>query len=162
MSDRGTTLVLGRRAHPARAWMLAVSLSLAVGVAQGGPAEDALPKVAVGPAAGPGRSASDEAEADRMHALTRELRCVVCQNESLADSTAPLAQDLKREIRTRMAAGDSDAQIRDFLVHRYGDFITYDPPWNARTLPLWLGPLALLALGGYVLWRRTRAPKRTT
>ena len=96
-------------------------------------------------------------DADRLHALTAELRCLVCQNESLADSTAPLALDLKREIRTRMAAGDSDAQITTFLVERYGDFVTYRPPWSARTLLLWLGPLGLLGLGGALLWRHLRA-----
>lgn len=96
-------------------------------------------------------------DADRLHALTAELRCLVCQNESLADSTAPLALDLKREIRARMAAGDSDAQITTFLVERYGDFVTYRPPWSARTLLLWLGPLGLLGLGGALLWRHLRA-----
>jgi cytochrome c-type biogenesis protein CcmH len=96
-------------------------------------------------------------DADRLHALTAELRCLVCQNESLADSTAPLALDLKREIGARMAAGDSDAQIITFLVERYGDFVTYRPPWSARTLLLWLGPLGLLGLGGAVLWRHLRA-----
>jgi cytochrome c-type biogenesis protein CcmH len=92
-------------------------------------------------------------DADRLYLLTSELRCLVCQNESLADSNAPLAIDLKNEIRTRMAAGDSDAQIKDFLVERYGDFVTYRPPFNARTLLLWLGPLLLLAGGGVVVWR---------
>ena len=96
------------------------------------------------------------ADADRFHLLTSELRCLVCQNESLADSNAPLAQDLKREIHARMAAGESDAQILDFLVQRYGDFVTYRPPVNARTGLLWLGPLLLLAMGGVIVWRQTR------
>lgn len=101
--------------------------------------------------------AADEATEKRLAAIASELRCLVCQNESLADSTAPLALDLKREIRTRMAAGDSDAQITTFLVERYGDFVTYRPPWSARTLLLWLGPLGLLGLGGALLWRHLRA-----
>jgi cytochrome c-type biogenesis protein CcmH len=99
-----------------------------------------------------------EVDADRLHALTAELRCLVCQNESLADSNAPLALDLKREIAQRIAAGDSDAQIIDFLVERYGDFVTYRPPLRAGTLLLWLGPPALLLAGGALLWRRLRDP----
>jgi cytochrome c-type biogenesis protein CcmH len=97
-----------------------------------------------------------EVDADRLHALTAELRCLVCQNESLADSNAPLALDLKREIAQRVAAGDSDAQIIEFLVERYGDFVTYRPPLRAGTLLLWLGPPALLLVGGALLWRRLR------
>lgn len=97
-------------------------------------------------------------DADRMQALTTELRCVVCQNESLADSQAPLALDLKREIRARMDAGDSDEQIRRFLVERYGDFVTYRPPLDARTVLLWFAPLLLAVGGGVALWRSLRAP----
>lgn len=100
-----------------------------------------------------------EVDADRLHALTAELRCLVCQNESLADSNAPLALDLKREIAQRVAAGDSDAQIIEFLVERYGDFVTYRPPLRAGTLLLWLGPPALLLGGGLLLWRRLRDPQ---
>ncbi|GAB1436586.1 cytochrome c-type biogenesis protein CcmH [Sphaerotilus sulfidivorans] len=100
-----------------------------------------------------------DVDADRMHALTAELRCLVCQNESLADSNAPLALDLKREIAQRVAAGDSDAQIIEFLVERYGDFVTYRPPLRAGTLLLWLGPPALLLGGGLLLWRRLRDPQ---
>jgi len=95
-------------------------------------------------------------DADRLYRLTSELRCLVCQNESLADSNAQLALDLKNEIRNRMAAGDSDSQIKRFLVERYGDFVTYRPPFNGRTLLLWLGPLLLVAGGGLVLWRGMR------
>lgn len=100
-----------------------------------------------------------DVDADRMHALTAELRCLVCQNESLADSNAPLALDLKREIAQRVAAGDSDAQIIEFLVERYGDFVTYRPPLRAGTLLLWLGPPALLLGGGLLVWRRLRDPQ---
>ena len=94
--------------------------------------------------------------ADRMHHLTQDLRCLVCQNESLADSHAPLAMDLKREIRAKMAQGESDAQIRDFLLQRYGDFVNYHPPLKASTLLLWVGPLLLLMAGGFVVWRTVR------
>ena len=94
--------------------------------------------------------------ADRMHRLTQELRCLVCQNESLADSHAPLAMDLKRDIRAKMAQGESDDQIRDFLRQRYGDFVNYNPPLQATTLLLWAGPLLLLAGGALLVWRTVR------
>lgn len=114
-------------------------------------------------AAEPGPSLREEANARRFHTLTQELRCVVCQNESLADSTAPLALDLKHEIRTRMDEGQSDDQIRAFLVERYGDFVTYRPPVKAATAVLWLGPLVFVALGVLVLLRRSRRkPNATT
>jgi cytochrome c-type biogenesis protein CcmH len=96
-------------------------------------------------------------DAVRLYELTSQLRCLVCQNESLADSTAPLAIDLKNEVRARMAAGESDEQIKKFLVDRYGNFVIYRPPFNLQTLLLWLGPL-LLAIGGLaVVWRGMRA-----
>jgi len=94
---------------------------------------------------------------DRLYRLTSELRCLVCQNESLADSNAPLAIDLKNEVRARMAAGESDAQIKKFLVDRYGNFVIYRPPFNAATLLLWLGPLLLAVIGILAVWRTMRA-----
>lgn len=99
------------------------------------------------------------AEAERFHLLTQELRCVVCQNENLADSTAPLAQDLKREIREQMAAGRTDDDIKAFLVSRYGDFITYRPPVRTGTLLLWGGPLVFVLLAVW-LWLRNRSATR--
>lgn len=99
------------------------------------------------------------ADAERFHLLTQELRCVVCQNENLADSTAPLAQDLKREIREQMAAGRTDADIKSFLVSRYGDFITYRPPVRTGTLLLWGGPLVFLLVAAWV-WRRNHSATR--
>ena len=106
-----------------------------------------------------GARAGTDPLADRMHRLTQDLRCLVCQNESLADSHAPLAMDLKREIRGMMERGDSDVQIRGFLTQRYGDFVNYRPAFRASTLLLWLGPLLLLSAGGFIVWRtvRTRA-----
>jgi cytochrome c-type biogenesis protein CcmH len=83
----------------------------------------------------------------RYKALIDELRCLVCQNETLADSDAELAADLRREIREKMVQGQSDKQITDFLVARYGDFVLYNPPVKPTTLMLWYGPFALLALG---------------
>ena len=96
-------------------------------------------------------------DADRLYRLTSELRCLVCQNESLADSSAPLAIDLKNEIRERMASGESDAQIKKFLVDRYGNFVIYRPPLENATLLLWLGPLLLAVVGAFALWRGMRA-----
>lgn len=92
----------------------------------------------------------------RLHLLSSELRCLVCQNEALADSNAPLAIDLKREIRSRMEAGHSDEQIRKFLVERYGDFVTYKPPLDARTALLWAAPWLLILSGGFALRRHLK------
>uniref|UniRef100_UPI0033421317 cytochrome c-type biogenesis protein n=1 Tax=Castellaniella defragrans TaxID=75697 RepID=UPI0033421317 len=101
--------------------------------------------------------ADQAVDPERFHDLTSQLRCLVCQNESLADSNAPLAVDLKNEIRDRMAGGDSDEQIKQFLVDRYGHFVIYRPPFEASTLLLWLGPLLLVAGGFFALWRTMHA-----
>src|SRR6266581_8395552 len=85
----------------------------------------------------------------RMQALTQQLRCLVCQNETLADSQADLAADLRRQIREQMKAGKSDKEIVAFLTDRYGDFVLYNPPVNRRTYLLWFGPFILLG-GGLV------------
>ena len=84
---------------------------------------------------------------ERFDKLTGELRCLVCQNQSLADSDAPLAHDLRDEIHKMMLDGQTDDQIRSFLIERYGDFVLYRPPVKGNTLVLWLAPLLLL-LGG--------------
>lgn len=94
---------------------------------------------------------------DRLHTLASELRCPVCQNQTLADSNADLAHDLKEEIRKQIAQGRSDADIRDFMVQRYGDFVLYQPPVRADTTLLWAGPFVLLAMGGgWLAWHMTR------
>lgn len=101
----------------------------------------------------------DDAERARFQALTRELRCPKCQNQDLADSNAPIAGDLRREIQRLMAAGQSDAKIIAHLEQRYGEFIRYRPPFEGRTLLLWLLPgLGLLGGAGLllVLTRRRR------
>lgn len=90
----------------------------------------------------------------RMLKLSEELRCLVCQNQSLADSGSGLAEDLRREIRTMIAQGKTDKEIVDFLVQRYGDFVRYRPPVKATTVLLWFGPFALLGIGGMALYRR--------
>jgi cytochrome c-type biogenesis protein CcmH len=89
----------------------------------------------------------------RMKALTEQLRCLVCQNETLADSRADLAEDLRSQIREQMKAGKSDQEILAFLTQRYGDFVLYNPPVKATTYLLWFGPFILLILGTVVLFR---------
>jgi cytochrome c-type biogenesis protein CcmH len=91
-----------------------------------------------------------QAEA-RLKALAVELRCLVCQNQTLADSNAPLAEDLRREVREMIAKNMSDQEIIDFLVTRYGDFVLYRPPMKATTMLLWIGPFLLLITGATAL-----------
>ncbi len=102
------------------------------------------------PAALPALSPADQQRADK---LAHGLRCLVCQNQSLADSNAPLAHDMRKLIHAQLADGRSDAQIMRFFEDRYGDFVRYDPPFKPITWLLWLGPFALLALGFWVLLR---------
>ncbi len=94
---------------------------------------------------------ADAAFEMRLKNLEEELRCLVCQNQTLADSTAPLAQDLRREVRELAVSGKSDAEIKQYLVARYGDFVLYKPPVKPTTWLLWFGPFAFL-LGGAVIW----------
>ncbi len=99
-------------------------------------------------------AAPDPALEQRVMALSNELRCLVCQNQTIADSSAPLAEDLRNQVREKMRQGASDSQIIDFMVERYGDFVLYRPPVKATTLLLWFGPLLLLLAGLLVLLRR--------
>jgi cytochrome c-type biogenesis protein CcmH len=89
----------------------------------------------------------------RVAALADELRCLVCQNQTLAESNAPLAVDLRNQIREQLAKGASEGEVREFMVARYGDFVLYKPPFKASTAALWLGPFVLLSLGLWVLLR---------
>ncbi len=95
----------------------------------------------------------DPALEARLKAMSQELRCLVCQNSTLADSSAPLAEDLRKEIRVQLRAGKSDKEVVDYLVARYGDFVRYRPPVNNSTALLWFGPFLLLIIGGFVLYR---------
>src|SRR5437899_5449205 len=95
---------------------------------------------------------ADPAKEARARDLSRELRCMVCQNQSIDDSEAPLARDLRLLVRERIAAGDSDAQVIDFLVERYGEFVLLKPRLTPHTLLLWLLPPLALAGGGLALW----------
>ena len=90
---------------------------------------------------------SDPALQHRYEALNRELRCLVCQNQTIADSNAPLAADLRREVREMIAAGKSDDEIRTFMIDRYGDFVLYRPRMTAQNFLLWAAPVLLLLAG---------------
>ena len=98
---------------------------------------------------------------ERFRNLASELRCLVCQNQTLADSNADLAIDLRNEVLRQMAAGRDDAQIKSHLVARYGEFVLYRPVLSPRTLALWIGPAVLLAIGALVLWRLSRSRRRS-
>lgn len=105
-------------------------------------------------------------EEARYMALLPGLRCMQCQNESLESSQAALAQDMRYKVRELIAAGNSDAQVRQYLVDRYGQYVLYKPPFRPLTWLLWLGPFALVLLAMFVAWRvaqrsRLTAPKRT-
>ncbi len=89
----------------------------------------------------------------RMQALTQQLRCLVCRNETLADSPADVAEDLRRQIRDQMKAGKSDQEIIAFLTQRYGDFVLYKPPVKSTTYLLWFGPFVLLIGGTFLLYK---------
>jgi len=93
----------------------------------------------------------DHAEELRFQHLTSELRCLVCQDENLADSNADFARDLRHKVFELMQEGRSDAEIKQYLVDRYSDFVLYDPPVNAHTWLLWFGPLLILIAGGFVV-----------
>ena len=128
-----------------RRLLIALCLALAVHLA---PAGEALPL------------AADPVAEKRLRQLSENLRCLVCQNQSIADSHAELADDLRREIRNMIKDGRSDEEIIDFMVARYGDFVLYLPPFKATTALLWVGPLLLLLVGllsmGCYLKRRSQ------
>ncbi|WP_423825895.1 cytochrome c-type biogenesis protein [Sandarakinorhabdus cyanobacteriorum] len=105
----------------------------------------------------------DPAQEQRARTISKDLRCVVCQNQSIDDSDAPLARDLRLLVREQIAKGKSDAEVRDYVVARYGNFVLLKPPVEGDTLLLWAGPFAVLILGGVgvALWQRRR-PAATT
>jgi cytochrome c-type biogenesis protein CcmH len=104
---------------------------------------------------------ADPVKESRARDLSRELRCMVCQNQSIDDSEAPLARDLRLLVRERIAAGDSDEQVIDFLVARYGEFVLLKPRLNSHTWLLWLLPPLALAGGGFALWAHNRRRSRS-
>ncbi|RZL02736.1 MAG: cytochrome c-type biogenesis protein CcmH [Rubrivivax sp.] len=116
--------------------------------------------LALAPLAMAAAPASDPMLDEHVNRLTAELRCLVCQNQTIADSQAELAMQLKREVRQQLAGGATDDQVRDFMVQRYGDFVLYRPPVNKATFLLWAAPALLLLLGAVLLlvhWRERRA-----
>ena len=121
--------------------LLALTLAL---LAQLAPAKDAVPL------------AADPVAEKRLLKLSEELRCLVCQNQNIADSHAELAEDLRREIRGMIQAGKTDQEITDFMVARYGDFVLYRPPLKATTIILWTGPVLLMIFGVLLLLRYLR------
>ncbi len=116
----------------------------------------ALPAAAVQP----DEVLPDAAMESRARQISAELRCLVCQNESIDDSNAPLARDLRLLVRDRLKAGDSDADVLDFIVARYGEFVLLRPVFAAHTLLLWLAPVAIFLLGAFVALRFVRQGRR--
>ncbi len=98
----------------------------------------------------------------RYEKINRELRCLVCQNQTIADSNATLAQDLRREVRDMIAAGRTDDEIREFMIERYGDFVLYRPRMTAGNFLLWAAPVLLLVVGAFVLVRVVRRRAQET
>jgi cytochrome c-type biogenesis protein CcmH len=112
----------------------------------------ALPTLAVQP----GEELADKGQERRAREISAGLRCLVCQNQSIDDSDAPLAKDLRRIVRERISAGDTDLAVRDFVVTRYGEFVLMKPPFGLHTALLWIGPFLVLmaGAGGLLMWRR--------
>ncbi|WAI82182.1 MULTISPECIES: cytochrome c-type biogenesis protein [Achromobacter] len=146
MSGRWIPLTLRQALMPML--MVAILLALSPAIAQAASPSPAL-AAPTAPAL-PALSPTDQQRADK---LAHGLRCLVCQNQTLADSNAPLAQDMRKLIHAQLAEGRSDTQIMRFFEDRYGDFVRYDPPFKPITWLLWLGPFTLLALGFWVLVR---------
>lgn len=98
-------------------------------------------------------SSNETAVTDRIRSLTEQLRCLVCQNQTIADSNAGLAIDLRQQVVQQVKAGKTDSEIKQYMVERYGDFVLYNPPFSANNTVLWIGPFILLALGLLLVWR---------
>ncbi len=128
--------------------ILALCLLLGTGMAQAGVTLEAF-------------KFDTKAEEQHFRDLIEELRCLVCQNQSLADSDAELAHDLRAEVYDMIQAGKSDDEIVEFLVARYGDFVLYNPPVKPANYLIWFGPFVLLLVAGFVLLRAVRRQKRT-
>lgn len=103
--------------------------------------------------------ALDAAQSARYEHLIHELRCLVCQNETIADSQAPLAADLRNQVKKQIGEGKSDDEVMAYLTDRYGDFVRYRPAFRTSTVLLWMGPFLLLVLGLMIAWRTLRKPK---
>jgi cytochrome c-type biogenesis protein CcmH len=105
---------------------------------------------------------ADPALEARVKSLSSELRCLVCQNQTVADSDAPVARDMREQVRTQLASGKSEAEVKRYMTERFGDFVLYKPAFNASTVVLWAAPFAALSFGVIVLLRRLRANAQPT
>jgi cytochrome c-type biogenesis protein CcmH len=143
-----------------------IGLLLVALVAWGGPLIElyaqptASPTQAVSDSGLPAEQAAELLRSERFRQLASELRCLVCQNQTLADSNAELAADLRNEVLRQMAQGKDDAQIKAHLVDRFGEFVLYRPSFAGHNLVLWAGPAVLVGLGALVLWQITRRRER--
>ena len=131
--------------------MRALLAALAISLATPAFADSNLP-----PAYWANRQLPDSRQEAKAQALMEELRCLVCQGQSIADSDAELAGDMRDLVRRRIAAGESPSEIRSWLIQRYGSWVSYRPTGEAAAWPLWLAPLALLIAGGFLVSRRIR------
>lgn len=107
------------------------------------------------------RQLDDPVQEEAAVKLMHSLRCLKCQSQSIADSDAPMAGDMRHQVRSRIAAGEDPEAIRAWLIERYGDYVSYEPKVSATTWPLFAAPAALLLVAGLVLWRRLRLRKTT-
>lgn len=154
-----------RQLFPQSAWaaaLLALSAALTMARADAPPAQAAQPLADASTPKEARPLAEDPATEARLVGIAEELRCLVCQNESLASSHADLAQDLREEVRGLIRQGQSDRDIKQYLVQRYGDFVLYRPAFKPLTYLLWVGPFALLLVALIVLWRVLRQRRLQT
>ena len=131
--------------------MRAILLFLALGLAGPAQADSLMP-----PAENANRQLPDPRQEREAKALMETLRCLVCQGQSIADSDAEMAGDMRALVRQRIAAGESPEQIREWLVARYGSWVTYDPPLQPATWPLWAAPILMLGTGAWLARKRFR------
>lgn len=134
-----------------RAVLLALILSLAAPAL----ADSSLP-----PAPDANRQLADSAKEAEAKRLMETLRCLVCQGQAISDSDAEMAGDMRALVRQRIAAGENATQVREWLIKRYGEYVTYDPPMNQVTAPLWIAPIALLLIGALIASRSFKRRKR--
>ena len=135
--------------------MRAIAVAAAVLLAGSAWAQSSLP-----PARYANTQIADPAKEAEARRLMESLRCLVCQGQAIVDSDAEMAGDMRSLVRSRIAAGESAASVRQSLINSYGDYVTYDPPLSAVTAPLWIAPLLLLAIGGLIMSRSFKKRKR--
>lgn len=129
--------------------LLASLLALVCALATPAAAQDTMP-----PAPYAYQQLEDPAQEEAARVLMETLRCLKCQSQSIADSDAPMAGDMRHQVRSRIQAGETPDEVRDWLVERYGDYVSYDPQVSANTWPLFVVPVFLLLFGGLMFWRR--------